>query len=411
MKKSSKEKTLIKVEGVYKTFEIPHERHTSLKSAAFNIFGKKSYTEFKSLSDISFEVKEGEFFGIIGRNGSGKSTLLKMLAGIYIPDKGKIDIHGRISPFLELGVGFNPELTGRENVYLNGAILGLTRTEIDEKYDEIVEFAELEEFMDQKLKNYSSGMQVRLAFAVSIKAHAEILLIDEVLAVGDTNFQKKCFNVFKKFKEEGKTIVFVSHAMESIKEFCDRVLVIHNSENIYLGNPEKAIQVYNTINFGNNAEAKLIEEGGPVESENRWGNFKLYVKDVSFLDGKGNPSKILKPNETFVMNINYEAKEDIEKFILGIGVFDDNMAYLFGTNSEKNGVKGSIRKGKGAINITFKNPSILRGNVYFDIRFAEIINGEQIVLDQINKVYKVYYEAGGNLNWGTINFETKFEKK
>src|SRR4051812_39134310 len=188
----------IKAENVSKTFKLPREKHTSLKSVIVNAFRpKKGYDLQHALDDVSFEVKKGEFFGIVGRNGSGKSTLLKMLAGIYIPDSGEGWVKGKLTPFIELGVGFKMEITGREEVYLNGALLGFSRKEMKAMYKDIVDFAELEPFMDQKLKNYSSGMHVRLAFSIAVRTKSEILLVDEVLAVGDMNFQKKCFRVFE----------------------------------------------------------------------------------------------------------------------------------------------------------------------------------------------------------------------
>ncbi len=188
----------LKVEHVSKAFRLPHERQSSLKGALIDRLkgGKRTFEKQQVLKDISFEIKQGEFFGIVGRNGSGKSTLLKILAGIYEPDAGHVHLNGRLTPFIELGVGFNPELSGRENVFLNGALLGFSRKEMAMMYDEIVAFAELERFMDQKLKNYSSGMQVRLAFSIAVKSKSEILLFDEVLAVGDERFQKKCVDVF-----------------------------------------------------------------------------------------------------------------------------------------------------------------------------------------------------------------------
>ena len=187
----NKTENAIVVKNLSKRFVIPHEKISTLKGAFISFFKKKDYEVFDALKDVSFEVKKGEFFGIIGRNGSGKSTLLKILAGIYVPNKGSVKIHGRISPFLELGIGFNPELSGRDNIYLNGTVLGLTKKQIDEKFNDIVAFSELERFIDQKLKNYSSGMSVRLAFSVAIHANRDILLMDEVLAVGDSNFQSK----------------------------------------------------------------------------------------------------------------------------------------------------------------------------------------------------------------------------
>lgn len=235
----------IRVEGVSKNFKLPHEKHSSLKSKIVHSFSRtKGYEVQHALKDISFEVKKGEFFGIIGRNGSGKSTLLKMLAGIYQPSEGKISISGKLVPFIELGVGFNPELTGRENVFLNGALLGFTNNEVAKMYDDIVDFAELEKFMDQKLKNYSSGMQVRLAFSMAVRAEADILLIDEVLAVGDADFQKKCFDYFRKLKSQETTVVFVSHDMDAVKEFCSEAILIEDGYIVAKGLSNKVGKQY-----------------------------------------------------------------------------------------------------------------------------------------------------------------------
>ena len=240
----------IKVENVSKTFRIPHEKISSLRGAAVNVFKKKSFEEFQALDSVSFEVKKGEFFGIIGRNGSGKSTLLKILAGIYQPDKGKVHIHGLISPFLELGIGFNPELSGRDNVYLNATVLGMTKKQIDQKFDDMVAFSELERFIDQKLNRYSSGMQVRLAFSVAIHANREILLMDEVLAVGDVNFQKKCYDYFTQTKGK-KTILFVSHDMANIEKFCDRAMMLQNGKIMKIGKTNEITAEYMLENSAN----------------------------------------------------------------------------------------------------------------------------------------------------------------
>ncbi|HXY45617.1 MAG TPA: polysaccharide ABC transporter ATP-binding protein [Acidimicrobiales bacterium] len=217
----------IQVERVGKAFKLPHLRETSIKSRVIGLARASTSVEKQQvLRDVSFEVAEGEFFGIIGRNGSGKSTLLKLLAGIYFADSGHVGVHGAITPFIELGVGFSPDLTGRENVYLNGALLGFDHAEMDAMYEGIVEFAELEPFMDLKLKNYSSGMQVRLAFAVAVRTEPDILLIDEVLAVGDASFQQKCFDYFYELKQNNRTIVFVSHDMNAVQRYCDRAIYI-----------------------------------------------------------------------------------------------------------------------------------------------------------------------------------------
>ncbi len=245
---SNLEEIAIKVDGVYKDFDLPHEKQNSLKQKIIHpLKSKRTIEKQHALKDISFEVKKGEFFGIVGRNGSGKSTLLKILAEIYTPTKGEVTVNGSLTPFIELGVGFNPELTGRENIYLNGAMLGFNSKEMDAMYDEIVEFAELEKFMDQKLKNYSSGMQVRLAFSIAIRAQGDILLLDEVLAVGDEAFQNKCYQYFEDIKSENKTVILVSHNMPIIKRFCNRAALINNSKLDLIGSPEKIAEAYSAL--------------------------------------------------------------------------------------------------------------------------------------------------------------------
>lgn len=244
------EEIAISVKNVSKNFKLPHEKADSVKSLFVNPFNKnrRKYETQHALRDISFDIPKGEFFGIVGRNGSGKSTLLKIIAGIYEPNKGSVTVNGRLVPFIELGVGFNPELTGRENVYLNGALMGFSEKDIDKKYKAIVDFSELERFMDQKLKNYSSGMQVRLAFSVAtILANSEVLLIDEVLAVGDADFQRKCFEYFQKLKRDKKTVIFVSHDMNAIKEYCDRAVLIDKSEVIFAGSADEAAEEYTRL--------------------------------------------------------------------------------------------------------------------------------------------------------------------
>jgi len=244
---------VIKVQGLTKTFRLPHERKSSLKSSLISVFnsGSQSYEIQTVLDDINFTVKKGDFFGIVGKNGSGKSTLLKLLAGIYYPTKGEIEARGKITPFIELGVGFNPELSGRDNVYLNGALLGFTRKEMEVMYDEIVGFAELERFMDQKLKNYSSGMQVRLAFSIAIKAQGDILILDEVLAVGDESFQRKCFNYFDQLKKDKKTVILVTHDMSSVKRFCSKALLLVDGKIAVMGDTVKVASEYARLNQSN----------------------------------------------------------------------------------------------------------------------------------------------------------------
>jgi ABC-type polysaccharide/polyol phosphate transport system ATPase subunit len=234
----------IEVAGVSKSFRIPHERRVFLKDYFLHPFRRTTYERNDALEDVTFSVEQGEFFGVIGSNGSGKSTLLRILAGIYVPDTGVVRVSGLLSPFIELGVGFNLELNARDNIRINGTLAGLTTRELDERFDDILAFAELERFVDQKLKNYSSGMLVRLAYSIAIQIPFDVLLLDEVLAVGDEAFQEKCFATFDRFKEEGKTIVFVSHALDLVERFCDRVLLLQDGVVRSVGSPHEVAELH-----------------------------------------------------------------------------------------------------------------------------------------------------------------------
>jgi len=234
----------IEVAQVSKAFRIPHEQRTYFKEYFVHPLRRTTYERNEALKDVTFSVEAGEFFGVIGSNGSGKSTLLRILAGIYVPDSGHVHVNGLLSPFIELGVGFNMELNARDNIRINGTLAGLTKREIAEKLDEILAFSELERFVDQKLKNYSSGMLVRLAYSIAIQIPFDVLLLDEVLAVGDDAFQEKCFATFDQFKDDGKTVVFVSHALELIERFCDRCLLVQGGVAHALGSPHEVASLY-----------------------------------------------------------------------------------------------------------------------------------------------------------------------
>lgn len=270
------DKVAIQVRNVKKDFFLPHHKSGSIKEGIVHIFQKKEKggETYHALKGISFDVKDGEFLGIVGRNGSGKSTLLKILSNIYTPTSGHVKHHGKLVPFIELGVGFKAELTGRENVYLNGALLGFSKKEIDERYDQIVAFSELEEFMEQKLKNYSSGMKVRLAFSVATHADADILLLDEVLAVGDADFQRKCYDYFKSLKKQKKTIVFVTHSMGAVREYCDRAILIKDGKIAHEGSPEDVADEY--LKMFNKPSGDKSEKRG-----RRWGNQAVIIEKLS----------------------------------------------------------------------------------------------------------------------------------
>ena len=271
----------IQVEGLSKRFHIPLDHSSTLKHRVTHWRSASRYRILEALLDINFEVAAGEFIGIIGHNGSGKSTLLKILSRIYHPDAGRVTINGKVSPFLELGVGFNPELTARENIYLSGAILGLGRSELHRIFDEIIGFAELEQFVDHKLKNFSSGMEVRLAFSLAIQAHAEILMMDEVLAVGDASFQQKCFDIFKRYKREGRTVVLVTHSLSAVTLYCERALLLDHGRLVADG-PAIEVTAQYRRSLGLAADDSRL-----VSDADRWGSRDVVMTGVRMLDERG----------------------------------------------------------------------------------------------------------------------------
>lgn len=351
------------VKDLYKTFRLPSEQHNGIKQALLSLVKKKKNTKKgyeiqKVLNDISFEIKKGEFYGIVGRNGSGKSTLLKLLAGIYVPDKGLVQVNGSLTPFIELGVGFNPELTGRENVYLNGALLGFDRKQMDSMYDDIVTFAELNKFMDQKLKNYSSGMQVRLAFSIAIRAKSDILLIDEVLAVGDQAFQRKCYEYFRELKRQKRTVILVTHDMQAVKDYCTQAMLIDRSELIMVGNPsdvadEYSIRMVNSNN-DNSSDDRMV---AGINVENYSGKSGL-VKD-SKLD----------------LAISYTAKTDKPYFIAYAVKRDGHSVSESSSQYTKN---LSLGTGEQRVRLTIDVSNFTSGEYDIDIAFYDAATADII---------------------------------
>lgn len=341
----------IRVDDVSKDFKLPHEKSGSLKDVFLNPFKRDITSEAQhALKHISFEVKKGEFFGIVGRNGSGKSTLLKILAEIYRPTEGKVYTQGKLVPFIELGVGFNPELTGRENVYLNGALLGFSHKQIDEMYDDIVEFAELGEFMDQNLKNYSSGMQVRLAFSVATRSKADILLIDEVLAVGDADFQRKCFNYFKQLKKEDTTVVFVTHDMEAVREYCDRAMLIEKNEIKHIGDVKKIAREY--IKLFNEDEVNKHKLSSP--DGKRWGDDSIKIEDIS-VDSVGN---------FLVIKETISAQKTTEGLISGLRIKNVAGMEITGSNTKIEGHSIRPLNKNETVVVTWTVPNVFTDGVY-----------------------------------------------
>lgn len=301
----------VTVSGVSKTFRIPKEQVHTVKERALHPLRRSAEHEFEALRDVSFDVPKGGFFGIVGRNGSGKSTLLKCLAGIYKADSGTIHINGQVSTFIELGVGFNPDLAARDNVALNAAMLGLSRREANRRFDAVIEFAELRDFTELKLKNYSSGMMVRLAFAVMIEIDADVLLIDEVLAVGDASFQQKCFDEFERIRASNRTVLLVTHDMGAVQRFCDEAILLEHGKVVSAGNPQLVGDRYLALNFSEVArtEAAAGDEAAHQASDS-FGDGRAVIERVWFsIEGDENAATL--PNgvrTSFVMQVRFTAE-------------------------------------------------------------------------------------------------------
>lgn len=376
------QETAITVKNIKKDFLLPKDKSNSIKQKITQVFNKpqKGYNIHHAIHDVSFDIKKGEFFGILGRNGSGKSTLLKIIAEIYKPSSGSVDVKGKLVPFIELGVGFNPELSGRENVYLNGALLGFSNKEMDERYEKIVEFAELERFMSQQLKNYSSGMKVRLAFSVAIQADADILLLDEVLAVGDAAFQRKCYDYFRSLKDQKKTIVFVSHNMNAVRDYCDRAILIENGRIAYEGDPSEVTSEY----------LRLFVK--PSESDDRSAQA---IGDISIQDVKTE----LKQEELL---IDISLKNDIRKInnvTIGVDFYDSKNKLVGGFDSSQCGAGGvfNLLPNEKKV-LRFKTTNIFGGGS-FNIAASIKIQGTDDVIGLLKNAttFTNVYELNENL--------------
>lgn len=363
-------KIAVEVKNLRKSFRIPTEQSSGIKQKIINhMRGIKGYRDFTPLDNISFEIEEGDFFGIVGRNGSGKSTLLKLLAGIYTPDAGGVTVNGSLVPFIELGVGFNPELTGRENVFLNGALLGFSRADMESMYDDIVEFAELGDFMDERLKNYSSGMQVRLAFSIAIRADGDILLLDEVLAVGDEAFQNKCRNFFLELKRKKKTVILVTHDMKSVEAICDKGILLDNGVIATRGSNEKIAMAYSNL-FEEKNDGVVVEKS-------------QIITDFEVTGNSEKNGAAVKPYEKILLNIQMNSEEAIsDDIVMGVNIKQDN-----GSIVTSLGIGGDSEPG-----LTLK-----KGHNHFIIELDNIYNNGRYIADILlvdyrNNQRRVLYE-------------------
>jgi len=388
------------VQNVHKSFRLPHEQHNGIKQLLINILkGKKGYDTQHVLKDVSLEIQKGEFFGIVGRNGSGKSTLLKLLANIYEPDKGYIRVNGKLTPFIELGVGFNPELTGRENIFMNGALLGFDHGEIEAMYDDIVKFAELEHFMDQKLKNYSSGMQVRLAFSIAIRADTDVLLIDEVLAVGDALFQQKCFSTFKEIKKKGKTVIFISHDLGSVEAFCDRVAVISEGNVVGIGETSDMIMKYKNLLIQYEEEKEQDGQQHTVVTGD------AVIEKAELINSRGKSVSKVKDSEDFTIRLHIYAKKTLDHPVIGMGIMSVEGTSVYGPNTLETSVDLGILKGRYQVDVKCSDIHLTSGT--YTIRAAIFDDHGVIPYDFVEKLHR--FSVDGKSRHGVIYTEPKWK--
>lgn len=365
---------IISIRNVSKKFKIYHEKNLNIKYAALNFLARNKsskYNEFWALKNINLDIKKGETIGIIGENGSGKSTLLKLITGILYPDQGDILKKGKIAALIEIGAGFHSELSGRENIKINASILGFSKKETEDNLEKIIEFSGLKKFIDNPIKTYSSGMYVRLGFSIAIHVNPDILLIDEVLSVGDENFQKKCLRKIDKFRKQGKTIVLVSHDLSTIQKICNRVVLIDKGMLVSQGNPLDVISQYHKILYEKEKKDSIPEQEEPSEEETpqgdetrRWGSKEVEIKRIEFLNKEDTPKDTFKIGDYIKIRIHYSAKKKIRKPVFGIALYREDGLHINGPNTKTSDYNIDSVEGTGFIDYVIDSIPLQPG-IYF----------------------------------------------
>lgn len=444
-----KQGNAIEVHNITKTFKVYYDKGTTLKEKVL-FSNRRRFERREVLKGISFEVKKGEAIALIGHNGCGKSTTLKMLTKIMYPDSGKIEMSGRVSSLIELGAGFHPDMSGRENIYINAAIFGLQKNEIDRRLHDIIAFSELEEFIDNPVRTYSSGMYMRLAFSVAINVDADILLIDEILGVGDAGFQSKCFNKLQEIKAKGTTIVLVSHSMGQVEQICDRSIWIHNGlieadglprdvdpmylnymaeERVRIANLEAAQNAVeeattdeNVENLAEKSESEKAPEviGEQQETSNeqeqeieeekkRYGNGKARIKSVSFVDDEGNKTSVIKTGNRAAIRIDYEGTDEINDIVFGVGFFRADGQYCYGTNTMIDRLEVDYSIGHGVVEFVIPRLELIQGKYTLDVAIEE---GQGIPVDYWKEALEFeMYSVVGDVGVARIEHEWKLDGK
>ncbi len=390
----------IECRGIWKSYRIYHHRSNTLKEKVLT--RRNAYDEFWALKGIDLDVPAGTTLGIIGRNGSGKSTLLKTFARILTPNRGSVSVHGTLSSLLELGIGFHPELTGRENVYLGGSLLGQSRSQVEERYDDIVEFAGIDPFMDMPVKNYSSGMYARLAFAVAVSIDPDILLIDEVLSVGDERFQIRCYERISELRAQGRTIVLVSHSLDAVRALCAQAVWLDDGEIREQGPAQDVVGSY--LREAHGSVARQL-----ASSKHRLGSGDAEIVDAVFLDGDGHPSASFKTGDTLTARLTYKSKTDQLRSSCGVAVYRaDNQAYVFGQDSGAAGVDLALT-GSGTIEFTVPQLPLLQGQ--YDVSFSLQAPDMSTIYDHFDRAhsFSVYHNPEFPIEGGTVHVPSEWK--